>query len=239
VVPFLARKLYPNADEIIAVSNGVADDLAQFLSLPRQRVRVIYNGVVSPEIVSAAHAPLIHPWFVPGAPPVILSVGRLTVAKDYAILIRAFARVLKSRQARLLILGDGEERQALEGLVKSLQLQDDVSLPGSVENPYPYFAHAAVFALSSIWEGLPSVLVEALALGTPVVSTDCASGPREILGGGMYGRLVSVGDDRALAEALAATLDSPPNAEQLAAFPVKQFTVHAAVEEYAQLIHAK
>jgi glycosyltransferase involved in cell wall biosynthesis len=239
LVPFLARKLYPNADEIIAVSSGVADDLARFLNLPRQRVRVIYNGVVSPEIVSAAHAPLTHSWFVPGAPPVILSVGRLTVAKDYATLIRAFARVRKSRQARLLILGDGEQRQALAGLVRDLQLLEDVSLPGSVDNPYPYFARAAVFALSSIWEGLSSVLIEALALGTPVVATDCASGSREILSGGRHGRLVPVGDETALAEALVATLDSPPSAEQLAAFPVEEFTVHAAVERYGQLIHAR
>lgn len=239
LVPFLARRLYPDADEIIAVSNGVADDLARFLNLPRPRVRVIYNGIVSPELVSAARAPLTHPWFVPGAPPVVLSVGRLTVAKDYANLIRAFARVRRSQRARLLILGDGEQAQALADLVRDLQLLEDASLPGSVDNPYPFLARAAVFALSSIWEGLPSVLVEALALGTPVVATDCPNGPREILNGGRYGRLVPVGDDRALAEALVASLDFPPSAEQLKAFPVERFTVHAAVEEYEQLIHAR
>jgi glycosyltransferase involved in cell wall biosynthesis len=206
--PQLARRFYPWADGIVAVSKGVADDLAQVTGIPRQRIQVIYNPIVTPDMREKAQAPLKHPWFVPGEPPMLLAVGRLTAQKDFPTLIQAFARVRELRPARLLILGEGQERPALEALVRQLGLEQDVSLPGFVVNPYPYMAQASLFVLSSRWEGLPGVLIEALYCGTPLISTDCPSGPREILAGGQYGELVPVGDAAALARAIETTLAS-------------------------------
>jgi glycosyltransferase involved in cell wall biosynthesis len=132
----------------------------------------------------------------------VLGVGRLTAQKAFGVLIEAFAHVRKSLPARLLILGEGEERPMLEAQVRKLELEQDVRLPGFVSNPYPYMAHAALFVLSSRWEGLPTVLVEAMSLQTPVIATDCPSGPREILRDGQYGQLVPVEDANALARAI-------------------------------------
>jgi len=138
-----------------------------------------------------------------------LSIGRLTKAKNYSTLIEAFAKVRQQRDVRLAILGNGEERPSLEGLVRRLGLENDVWLPGFVDPPYPYLARASVFVQSSIWEGFPTVIVEALAFGVPVVSTDCPSGPREILENGRFGELVPVGDVEALADAIRRALDVP------------------------------
>lgn len=208
LMPRLIRMFYPWADAIVAVSKGVADDLAKTTGLPRERIRVIYNPVVTPELLEKAREPLAHPWLEPGQPPVILSVGRLTKQKDYPNLIRAFARVRSKRPARLMILGEGEERPKLEALVRELGLEADVSLPGFVDNPYAYMARAAVFVLSSAWEGFGNVLVEAMAVGTPVVATDCPSGPAEILENGKWGRLVPVGAPEMLADAIIAIFNN-------------------------------
>jgi glycosyltransferase involved in cell wall biosynthesis len=202
LLPMLSRWFYPWADGIIAVSKGVADDLAQVIKIPRERIQVIYNPIVTPDLFTRSTALLEHPWFKSGEPPVLLAVGRLTAQKGFDILIRALAQVRKDRLARLIILGEGEERPALEALVKDFRLEQDVLMPGFVPNPYPYMAKAAAFILSSRWEGLPTVLVEAMSLGTPIVSTDCPSGPREILEDGKYGQLVPVGDPSALATAI-------------------------------------
>lgn len=206
LMPCLIRMFYPWADAVVAVSGGVAEDLAKATGLPQEQIRVIYNPVVTPEILEKAEEPLNHTWFAPGEPPVILSAGRLTKQKDYPTLIRAFAMVRRERPARLMILGEGEERPKLEALIQELGLDEDVSLPGFVDNPYAYMARSAVFVLSSAWEGFGNVLVEAMAVGTPVVATDCPSGPAEILEGGKWGKLVPVGDIEALAEAIMATL---------------------------------
>lgn len=206
LMPRLARCFYPWADSIVAVSQGVAQDLTQVVRIPPDRIRVIYNPIVTPEFRTKVQVPLKHPWFKAGEPPVILAVGRLTSLKDFTTLIRAFARVRQTRFARLIILGEGEERPVLETLVRQLDLKQDVSLPGFILNPYPYMVQAALFVLSSRWEGLPGVLVEALYCGAPLVSTDCPSGPREILADGKYGQLVPVGDVNALAEAIGIAL---------------------------------
>ncbi len=206
LMPLLLRISYPLADEIVAVSKGAADDLTVSAGIQREKIRVIYNPVITPELVRKAQEPLDHPWFMPEEPPVILAVGRITPQKDYSLLIRAFAQVRQSMPVRLLILGDGEERAAMTELVSQLGLQDCVSMPGFVENPYAFMARAGVFVLSSRWEGLPTVLVEALYCGAPLVSTDCPSGPREILQDGAYGRLVPMGDAEKLAEAILAAL---------------------------------
>jgi glycosyltransferase involved in cell wall biosynthesis len=213
VLPSIVKHVYGWADAAVAVSAGVADDLARTARLPRDHIHVIHNPVDVAALAVRARERADHPWFRAGAPPVIVSAGRLTAQKDFPTLLRAYVRLRRVKQARLLILGEGEERTALEGLARELGLVDDVALPGFVSNPYPYMASAALFALSSAWEGFGNVLIEALALGTPVVATDCPFGPSEILQGGCLGRLVPVGDVEALADAMAASLAAPPPAE--------------------------
>jgi glycosyltransferase involved in cell wall biosynthesis len=201
LLPTLARHFYPRSDAITAVSQGVKDDLVRVVGVPEPLVRVIFNPVVTPELLRDAKAPCDHPWLQPGAPPVILAAGRLTVQKDFPMLLRAFSRVRARLAARLIIIGEGEDRPQLEGLAASLGVADDVELPGFVRNPFAYMARASLFALSSQWEGLPTVLIEAMACGAPIVATDCPSGPYEILAGGRFGRLAPVGDDAAFAQA--------------------------------------
>lgn len=202
ITPLLMRCLYPKADGIIAVSRGVADDIAQITGIPIDRMQVIYNPSVTPDVAERAKEPLEHPWFAPGEPPVILGVGKLQTQKGFSTLIRAFAKVRQVRPVRLLILGWGPDRPELEALVRSLGLETDVAMPSHEKNPYAYMSRSSVFALSSAWEGLPNVLIEALSVGLPVVSTDCRSGPAEILDRGRFGELVPVGDSDAMAAAI-------------------------------------
>jgi glycosyltransferase involved in cell wall biosynthesis len=230
LVPIFARWLYPTAERVIAVSGGVAEDIIRLYHLPKAQVRVIYNHVVTPELLSKASEPLSHPWFQPGEPPVILGVGRLTQQKDFITLIRAFALVRRQVEARLVILGEGEDRPRLEQLAAELGLQADVALPGFVENPYAFMRRSAVFALSSRWEGFGNVLIEAMACGTRVVATDCLSGPREILEDGKWGKLVPVGNPEALAEAIVETLHNPPSVDPTVR--AKEFSLEKAVEAY-------
>lgn len=221
VYPFLFRRFYPKADAVVAVSREAADDLTEAFGLPAGQVRMIYNPVITPALFEQAQEPVEHPWFGPDQPPVVLSVGRLCPQKDFRTLIRAFAQLREHMPARLVILGDGPDRAALEAAVAERGLGHSVALPGFAANPYAYMARAGAFVLSSQWEGLPTVLIEALACGTPVVSTDCPSGPREILRDGLYGTLVPVGDAEALAQALRAALHGPGGAapkESWAAF---------------------
>lgn len=232
MTPEFIRWLYPRADEVIAVSYSVADELARIAGLDRGRIRVIYNPVLLPELETLSCQPVDHPWFRPGEPPVILAVGRLTRAKDYPTLLQAFAHLRQQRRARLLILGDGEERPALERWIERLALAADAALPGAVANPYPYMKRAALFVLSSRFEGLPTVLVEALAVGARVVSTDCASGPAEILG--TREGLVPVGDVSALSRAMQAALSerTPPPSPP----PLDRFLLKTAVDAYLDLL---
>lgn len=215
LMPRLARIFYPRAEAVIAVSQGVADDLSALLGEGRARILVIPNPVVTPELEMLAAESPDHPWLQAGGPPVILAAGRLVQQKDYPTLIRAFAALGVERGLRLLILGEGPDRAALEALIRELGLAGRVELTGFCENPFAYMARARLFVLSSAWEGLPGVLIQAMACGTPVVSTDCPSGPHEILVDGRYGPLVPVGSVEALAEAMARTLDHPPPPELL------------------------
>ena len=231
----LLRRVYPRADALVSVSYGVADDLAAFVGIPRERITAIYNPIVTPDLHARVRAPFDHPWFRPDAPPVVLGIGRLVPQKDFPTLLRAFARIRVQRPVRLVILGEGKLHAELETLARTLGIAADVAMPGFVENPYAYLAGAAVFALSSACEGLPTVLIEALACGCPVVSTDCPSGPAEILDGEQYGRLVPVGDDAALAHAICATLDKAPPRERLIQRG-KFFSVDRAVEQYERLL---
>ena len=201
------RWLYPHARGIIAISEGVKTDLVRLVGLPADRVRVVYNGVLNPLVEKGAAAPPPHPWLEDGAVPVVLSAGRLARQKDYPTLMRAFARLGSGRPARLLVIGEGPERGALERLAEELGITASVRLAGHVENPYAYMAHADLFVMASRWEGFGNVIAEALCLGTPVVATTCPGGPSEILAEGRYGRLVAPGDAAALAAAMAEALD--------------------------------
>lgn len=204
------RLMYPWAEGVIAISEGVRDDLVAAFGLPPERIHVIYNPMVTPDFGTRMARPADHPWLAAGAPaPVILAAGRLTPQKGFDVLVRAFARLRRERPARLLILGDGRERDPLLHLAAGQGVGADVDLPGFVDDPVPYMARAALFVLSSRWEGLGNVLVEALAAGCPLVATDCPSGPREILAAGRYGELVPVEDEAALAGAMGRALASP------------------------------
>src|SRR5690606_7355967 len=130
-----------------------------------------------------------HPWAQAGDSPIILGVGRLSAQKDFPTLLRAFSRVRTLRPARLAILGEGPARTELEELARQLDCEDDVLLPGFQNNPFSWMTSSRVFVLSSLWEGLPGALVQAMACGVPVISTDCNSGPAEILEGGKWGTL--------------------------------------------------
>ena len=234
LAPLFARFLYPWADGIIAVSDGVAKDLASTASLPLNSIHTIYNPVITPELFISAKDPVEHPWFNSPEIPVILGVGKLEAQKDFPNLIQAFARVRQTRQARLVILGWGSDRPQLEALIQELGLQDDVDLPGYVQNPYAYMARSTVFALSSAWEGLPTVLIEAMALGIPVVSTDCESGPSEILAQGQYGYLTPVGNSEALADAILHVLSG--NAKVVDPVWLEQFGLESATHKYMQVL---
>ena len=237
-LPRLLRRTYMAADAIVAVSDGVADDLAISTGIPRERISTIYNPVVTSAIQAKAREPIDHPWFAPGTPPVFLGAGRLSPQKDFPTLLRAFAR-LRAQQdeqdVRLIILGEGAERESLEALSRQLGIAASVSLPGFATNPFAYMARAACFVLSSAYEGLPTVLIEALACGCPIVSTDCPSGPREILGQERAKTLVPVRDVVALASGMAAVLRTPPDRAGLRS-RAAQFSVDTALQKYCQVL---
>ena len=234
LAPLATKLIYPWADKIVAVSEGVAKDLAHITGLPLSRIKVIYNPTVTPELFNKSQEPLDHPWFKAGEPPVILGVGRLETQKDYPTLIRAFAKVQKIQSARLMILGSGQEQSRLNQLVNELGLEKDVAMPGFVKNPYNYMKQAAVLVLSSAWEGLPNVLIEAMALDTPVVATNCPSGPEEILAGGKYGKLVPVGDEDKMTEAILSVLSG--NFQPVDSNWLQQFTQETAMENYLDVL---
>ncbi|MDZ7580464.1 MAG: glycosyltransferase [Deltaproteobacteria bacterium] len=201
--------LYRLADGVIVPSKGVADDMAAYTGLARERIDVIPCPVVSEDLFSVRQSRPNHPWYQAGEPPVILGVGELGPRKDFTTLIRAFAKLRNKRPCRLVIIGQGKEHHRLLATARELGMAEDVDLPGFVPNPYPYMAHAGLLAMTSRWEGLGFVLIEALAVGIPVVSTLCPSGPSEILDHGRYGQLVPIGDVDALAQAMAVTLTNP------------------------------
>ncbi|MCL5105318.1 MAG: glycosyltransferase [Armatimonadetes bacterium] len=234
-MPRLMRLCYRWADRVVAVSQGVRDDLVHSIRVPDERMRVIYNPIAANEIVARSEAELEHPWFAPDQPPVVLGVGRLSPQKDFSTLIRAFALAQRRTACRLMILGEGTERESLEKLIGEVGLQDEVSLPGLVENPYQYMARCGVFALSSRYEGLPNVLIEAMACGAAVISTDCESGPREILDEGKYGALTPVGDCESLAAGIMKLLDMPPPAD-LSRRGAMRFDTDSIVDQYMAIL---
>jgi glycosyltransferase involved in cell wall biosynthesis len=235
LLPLAYRLLAPRAAGIVAVSGGVADDLVTCAGLDRGRITVINNPVVDARLHARAAAPLDHPWIAETATrPLFITAGRLVGQKDHATLLRAFARARAHRPMRLVILGEGPLRPTLEALADELGIRDDLLMPGYVANPLPWFAAAAAFVLSSRYEGFGNVLVEAMACGTPVISTDCPHGPAEILGHGRYGSLVQPGDIDGLTAALDPDLRQRWSAETLRA-RADHYTVTASAGAYVAL----
>lgn len=235
MLPALMRMTHRHADAIVAVSRTSAEDLAEVLGPAPPRIEVIYNPVASSRILDLAAEEIDHPWFNSRQYKVILSVGRLSKQKNYPLLIEAFARVLQDEpHSRLVIIGEGEKRAELERQVRDLSIAEAVAIPGFIQNPYPYMKRAAVFVLSSIYEGLPTVLVEAMACGSPVVATDCPGGVREILDDGRYGVLVPEDDVDSLAREIRKQLGSeraPRQSEERA----QTFSVEQAMNAYEEL----
>jgi glycosyltransferase involved in cell wall biosynthesis len=225
------RLLYPKIDTIICVSEGVMQDTLAVSGVDPAKVKVIRNPVITSRLQQAADEPAPHPWLSQADRPVILGAGRLTLQKDFQTLLRAFARLHSTRPCRLIILGDGGQRDTLLALADTLGIAEDLSLPGFTANPYAYMQRADLFVLSSRWEGSPNVLTEAMALGTPVVSTDCPSGPSELLDQGRIAPLVPVGDWQDLAAAMAKVLENPPVADQLRQ-AVQEYTAEISATRY-------
>jgi glycosyltransferase involved in cell wall biosynthesis len=230
----LVRKTYRAAQAVVGNSEGVVQDIAQIAALPAARMHMIRNPVVTEALQARAAEPLDHPWFAAGAPPVILGLGGLRRQKGFDTLICAFAALRVGRSCRLMILGEGHLRSELQMLAAQMGVEADVALAGFDPNPYRYLSRAALFVLSSRWEGSPNALTEALALGTPVVAADCPSGPREILRGGEVAPLVPVDDVDALAAAMARVLDAPGDA-QLRREAVSEYTVETCATRYHAL----
>ena len=227
----LERRLYPFANAVVAVSDGVADDLKRSAPNSSHLIQIIPNPVVWPDHAEKAGQPVKHPWFGDPDVPVILAAGRLVAQKDHATLLRAFAELAKSRPARLVVLGGGPERHNLIALARNLEIAHAVDFPGFQINPFAFMAKSSAFVLSSVYEGLGMVLIEAMACGTPVISTDCPSGPWEILEGGKWGRLVPVGDSQALAKAMRDTLDNPI-APSLLISRARAYSAEALIDQY-------
>jgi len=225
------RFWYPRADAVVCPSEGLGLELHEMAGVPRERLHVIPNPIVTSRLFDLAEQPLEDPWFSGDGPPVLLAAGSLEPRKDFATLLRAFARLRRERPARLVILGEGRERGRLEALATELGVSDDVRLPGFEPNPYRWMSRADAFALTSLREGSGAVLVEALACGTPAASTDCPVGPAEILQEGRVGPLAPVGDDAAVAANLAELLDRPPSPEVMAA-AVEPFRAESSAAAY-------
>ena len=232
-MPGFAKIFFPWADAIVPVSEGVGNDLIR-LGIPAEQVTVIHNPIVTPDLIARSIEPLDHPWFVEGHVPIVVAVGRLTQQKDFSTLLRAFAKARVLRPMKLIILGEGELRSELESLVGQLNLQNDVSLPGFVENPFAYVSRSDLFVLSSLFEGLPTVLIEAMAVGTPVVAADCPSGPQEILKGGLYGPLVKLSSPDELAAAMLLRLRQPRDSKSLMQW-ASRYSIDESVNSYIRL----
>lgn len=234
--PFFARNLYKYADGIISISEGVAKDISSITKIMDSKLNVIYNPVVSAQLVEESKEIKEHKWLDCNDNPVILAVGRLTKQKNFELLIKSFKEVREKVDARLIILGEGEERKQLEALISKLNLVDFVDLPGFDNNPYVYMKKADVFVLSSSWEGFGNVLVESMALGTPVVSTDCPSGPREILNNGEYGFLVDLSDPKGLSNKIITIIEENPFSEEEMIKRANEFSIKKVTDQYINLL---
>lgn len=235
VISLLARPTYSAADSIIAVSGGVSAALAEHFRIPEGRISVISNPI---DVERTRQLAREGPGLSEDSPqsPLIVAAGRLTEQKDFQMLVRAFHRIVQELpRARLCILGEGPLRADLESQITAAGLDERVLLPGFLRNPFPVLASGSCFALSSRWEGFPNVLLQALALGKPIVATDCPSGPSEILGGGRWGRLVPVGDDVSLAGGIVEAVSRPSQHDRLVA-RAREFDVDSITDLYLEAL---
>ncbi len=232
-IPFVGTLAYSRGCQVISVSRGVADDVASLFGVPHRRIAIIYNPVLQADHAARCAEPLDHPWFADPEIPVVVGVGRLHEQKDFPTLLNAFAAVRRVRPARLLILGEGSCRRQLQTQANALGISADFAMPGFVHNPFAYISRSRVFVLSSAWEGFANVLVEALAAGTAVVSTDCPSGPSEVLDHGRFGALVPTGDAVAMADEILKVLDGTGRHPDLSAWLV-QFTASSVADRFMQ-----
>ena len=229
------RWLFPSVDLIITVSEGVIEDTIKVANYPRERLVAISSPIVTPEVYRKGDEPVDHPWLNDPNICVIMGAGRLAKEKDFATLIKAFKLVREQQDCKLIIIGEGPLRQDLEQLIAELDLKDQVSLPGYAKNPYAWMKKAKLFVLSSAWEGSGNVLIEAMAMGVPAVSTDCPFGPSETLANGKYGQLVPVGDPEAMAKAILETLSNPLSLDQLQE-AVAPFSLERSTQRYLEVL---
>lgn len=235
IVPTLARLLYPHADALVAVSEGVREELLAVLRISTERVRVIHNPVITPELPQLAAQPTSHPWLNDDGPPLLLAMGRLAPPKDFRTLLYAVKRVNNVRPVRLMILGEGPQREQISELATRLGLE--ATLLGFAPNPYPFLKAASLLVVSSTREGMPTVITEALALATPVVATDCSRGVSELLEGGKWGGLVKVGSVPDLAKGILDSLSSPPQKSGSGAH-LRAFDYRYATRRYLSLMYS-
>jgi glycosyltransferase involved in cell wall biosynthesis len=233
ILPVLAHE-YPKADGIISVSNGVKEELIFYTGLLPQQVTTIYNPVLTQHIKEKGLKPIHHPWFQENL-PIVLGVGRLVPMKDFSTLLKAFSRVRRNLPARLVIIGEGRLRSDLTRLAETLGIDNDVWMPGFSDNPYAFMSRASVLVLSSVYEGLPNVLLEALACGCPIISTNCPTGPSEILKNGSYGPLIPIGDVDAMEKALLDILAAPPSKARLQA-RAEDFDIKKISNQYLEVL---
>ena len=237
MVRVTVRLFYPLAHHVVAVSAGAADDLTACSGLPRDKIAVVFNPVVRSDGPRFDRDTEFHgkAWWNASRFQ-ILSVGTLKKQKDLENLITAFSLVVRELDARLLIVGDGPERAPLMALVEKLRIEDRVLFVGTVSDARPYYPSASLFVLSSLYEGLPTTLIEALEAGIPIVSTNCPSGPLEILESGRYGRLVPPADSPALAAAMLEALQTEPPDAQVLRERAQEFTVDVGIRRYLSLL---
>ncbi|MTI80518.1 MAG: glycosyltransferase [Firmicutes bacterium] len=242
ILTYLTRRTYSKANKIIAVSKGVANGIKNILSQNQMKnVSVIYNPIVDKSLLSKAKQGIDEHWLQEPGFSYIVSVGRLTKAKDYGTLLKAFSIVRSKMKCRLLILGEGEERNDLVNLASELGIKSDLLMPGFVENPYKYISIADVFVMSSRWEGFGNVIVEAMACGVPVISTDCPYGPAEIIDDGKTGILTPVGDVQALSNNIYKLLKDRELNNKLTIAGKRRsedFTVSLTADKYLDVITA-
>ena len=234
IVYSIASLVYPWSNSIVGVSDGVVGRLSDEVGIPEHELTRIYNPVVTADLIAESKQPCDHPWTDDDV-PVLLNVGRLTEQKNQDLLLRSFATLRSRRDARLIIVGKGERESELLALAEKLGVEEHVAIINWIDNLYALMANADTFVLSSRYEGLPTVLIEALACGCPVVSTDCPSGPREIIGEDEYGTLVTEFEPSALADGTETQLESPVDEATLRERG-REFSVHRCIDKYEQLV---
>ena len=234
----MMKLTYKHADEVVAISKELADDLSLII---KRDVKCIYNPTMSEDFITFSNESVSEKWFYEDI-PIVISAGRLSKQKDYVTLIKAFNEVIKEKDCRLFIIGEGEEKENLEYLINQLNLKDKVLLGGYDSNPHKYIKKASVFVVSSIYEGLCNVLIEAAAVKIPCVSTRCKSGPREILLDGKGGRLVDIYDYKNMAIAILDTLNNSEKANEKANVAYEnlyRFTPDVVASKYIDLFESE